>query len=108
MKNQDARSLPSVAQEDLRRKAVKAVLDGRKQVEVANLFGVTRQTVGRWVKAYREGGAKALKAKDIKVVPKVVRFLAGKLHRLLRRLWIVPQTSLSCHFTFGRVRQLHS
>jgi len=63
MKNQDARSLPSVAQEDLRRKAVRAVLNGRKQVEVANLFGVTRQSVGNWIKAYSEGGAKALKAK---------------------------------------------
>lgn len=64
MKTQDARSLPTVAQEDLRRKAVKTVLDGMKQVEVARLLGVTRQAVGKWMKAYREGGAKALKAKQ--------------------------------------------
>lgn len=63
MKTQDARSLPAIAQEDLRRKAVKAVLDGKKQVEVAKLFCVTRQAVGKWMKAYREGGTKALKAK---------------------------------------------
>ena len=63
MKTQDARSLPAIAQEDLRRKAVNAVLDGKKQVEVANLFGITRQAVGKWMKAYREGGTKALKAK---------------------------------------------
>ena len=63
MKTQDARSLPAVAQEDLRRKAVKAVLDGMKQVEVAKLLGITRQAVGKWMKAYREGGARALKAK---------------------------------------------
>lgn len=63
MKTRDARSLPSVAQEDLRRKTVKAVLDGRKQVEMAKIFGVTRQVVGKWVKAYREGGTKVLKAK---------------------------------------------
>jgi transposase len=59
----DARSLPSIAQEDLRLKAIKAVLEGKKQVEVAELFGVTRQAVGKWVKKYREGGKKALKAK---------------------------------------------
>jgi len=59
----DARSLPSEAQEDIRRKAVQAVLGGRSQVEVANLFGVTRQAVGRWIKAYREGGEKALRMK---------------------------------------------
>ena len=63
MKTRDARSLPAVAQEDLRCKAVKAVLDGKKQVEVAKLFDVTRQAVGKWVKAHREGGTRALKAK---------------------------------------------
>ena len=64
MKTQDARSLPAVAQEDLRRKAVNAVLDGMKQVKVAKLLGVTRQAVGKWMKTYREGGTKVLKAKQ--------------------------------------------
>ncbi len=63
MKTKDARSLPAVAQEDLRRKAVKAVLGDMNQVEVAKVLGVTRQAIGKWLKAYREGGLKALKAK---------------------------------------------
>jgi len=63
MKIRDARSLPSLAQEDLRKKAVKAVLGGKKQVEVAQMLGVTRQNVGKWVKKFRQGGEKALKAK---------------------------------------------
>ncbi|MDF1527107.1 MAG: winged helix-turn-helix domain-containing protein, partial [bacterium] len=63
MKINDARSLPPIAQEDIRVKAVKAVNEGQKQVEVARIFGVTRQAVGNWVKAYRENGKKALKAK---------------------------------------------
>ena len=63
MEIRDARSLPSVAQEDLRHKAVKCVVDGKKQVEVAEVLGVTRQTVGKWVKTFRQGGEKALKAK---------------------------------------------
>jgi transposase len=62
MKTQDARSLPPKAQEDIRRKAVKAVLDGRKKKEVAEIFGVTRQAIGKWVRAYKKGGEKALKA----------------------------------------------
>lgn len=62
MNFRDARSLPAIAQEDLRQKAIKAVLDGKKQVEVARIFGVTRQAVGKWVKAYREQGSHALKA----------------------------------------------
>ena len=64
MKIQDARSLPAVAQEYLRRKAVKAVWDGRKQIEVAKMFCVSRQAVGKWVKTCREDGTKALKAKQ--------------------------------------------
>lgn len=63
MKTKDARALPSIAQEDLRRKVIKSVLSGTKQVEAAGLFGVTRQAIGKWVKAYREGGSKAIKAK---------------------------------------------
>jgi transposase len=63
MKMRDARTLPSIAQEDLRRKVLKAIMDGKRQVEVAQLFGVTRQAVGKWVKKYREGGVRALRAK---------------------------------------------
>jgi len=58
MKMRDARTLPSVAQEDLRRKVLRAIVKGEKQVEAAQLFGVTRQAVGKWVKKYREGGAR--------------------------------------------------
>jgi transposase len=63
METRDARSLPALAQQDLRNRAVKAVLDGRKQVEVAEVFGVTRQAIWKWLQSYREDGAKALKAK---------------------------------------------
>jgi len=63
MKIRDARSLTCIAQEVIRRKAIRAVVDGRKQVEVAEIFGVTRQALGKWVKAYRQGGDKVLKAR---------------------------------------------
>jgi len=63
MKIRDARSLPGVAQSDLRKKAIQSVLDGVKQIEVARIFGITRQAVGKWVSAYREGGEKALREK---------------------------------------------
>jgi len=63
MKMRDARTLPSIAQEDLRRKVLRAILEGKKQMEAAQIFGVTRQAVGKWVKKYREGGARALRAR---------------------------------------------
>jgi len=63
MEKVDARSLSPKAQERLRQLAVKAVLDGKKQVEVAKLFGVTRRAISNWLKTYRNGGIPALKAK---------------------------------------------
>ena len=59
----DTRTLPPSAQESLRIRAVKAVLAGRTQVEVAGIFEVPRQTVGLWIKAHRRGGLRSLKAK---------------------------------------------
>ena len=59
----DARSLSPEAQEAIRKKAVKAVLEGQKQIEVAKIFGVTRHAVGKWIATHRSEGAKALVAK---------------------------------------------
>jgi transposase len=63
MTKQDARSFSAAAKEALRKRAVAAVESGRTQLEVAEVFGVTRQAVGRWIKTYREGGERALRAK---------------------------------------------
>jgi len=63
MEKVDARSLSPKAQERIRQLAVKAVLDGAKQVEVAKLYGVTRRAVAKWMKSYRDSGFQALTAK---------------------------------------------
>ena len=63
METKDARSLSPSAQEALRMRAVKAVLDGQKQNEVARILGVTVQSISKWVKRYRQEGGKGLKAK---------------------------------------------
>jgi transposase len=63
METRDARSLSGEAQQELRMRAVRAVLDGKTHVAVAETFGVTRHAVDKWVKKYREGGWDALKAK---------------------------------------------
>jgi transposase len=59
----DARSLPSEAQAELRRTAVRLVAAGRSRTEVGELLGVARETVGRWVKAHGGGGDRALDAR---------------------------------------------
>ena len=60
MEKIDARSLPPVAQEALRKRAVQAVLGGMKQKEVAATLGVSAYIVSQWMKAYRQGGEAAL------------------------------------------------
>jgi transposase len=56
----DARSLSPQGQEALRKRAVRAVLNGMKQTAAARAFGVARGTVARWMGQYRQGGEAAL------------------------------------------------
>ena len=63
MKIQDIRCLSGEAQEAFRIRAVKALLGGRKQLEVAELFAVSRQSLSKWLRAYRVHGFKGLRTK---------------------------------------------
>ena len=52
-----------MAQEEVRRRAVALVGEGRSQGEVARLLDVSRQSVNEWVAAHRRGGEQALAAR---------------------------------------------
>ena len=56
----DARSLSPEQQELLRLKAVDMLKEGMKQVEIARLLDVHKDTVGRWAKKVRAKGKKSL------------------------------------------------
>lgn len=60
----DGRSLDQASQEAIRLKAVKALLNGQTQEQVAETFGVTRQAVGKWWAAYKAGGMNALRRRS--------------------------------------------
>lgn len=85
----DARSLPSRAQEHLRRKAVKAVKSGMSQVEAARVFGVTRQAVGRWIGSVRKKGTRALAARK-RGRPRVAQLAGVEAARIKR--YVVTRT----------------
>jgi transposase len=63
MVKQDARSLSSQAQEALRLRVVAAIVGGMKQVDAVRAFGVSRAAIGKWMKQYRQGGKRSLKAR---------------------------------------------
>lgn len=63
MPRDDARSLSASAREVRRRQAVRAVRSGHTQGQAATTFGVTRQAVANWRRAYRLGGRQALSAR---------------------------------------------
>jgi transposase len=56
----DARSLSQDAQEALRERGVRLVLDGRTQDQVAELLGVSTRAVSNWMRRYRRGGWRAV------------------------------------------------
>ena len=65
----DVRSSSPSAQQEIRIRDIKAVLEGRKQVQVDQLFGVSYQTFGNWIKK---------KFQEVTALP-------GKLYTITRR-----------------------
>ena len=62
MEERDARTLTQDAQEKLRRRAIRRLKAGVRQVDVARELDVSRETVNRWWKRYQGGdGWDALK-----------------------------------------------
>ncbi len=60
----DSRSLDQSAQEILRIKAVKALIGGKKQIEVAQTFGVSLRAINNWWRIYRDHGLSGLRKKS--------------------------------------------
>jgi transposase len=65
MAHQDARSLSSEAQEDLRRRVIEAILpQGVKKAHAARTCGGSRQAINNWLAAHNRGGDASLAAKQ--------------------------------------------
>lgn len=76
MRTTNGRQLTAEAQEALRVRVVRAIVDeGMRQVEAVRAFGVGRTSIHYWLKAHDNGGMKALQAR--KRGPKHCSRLAG-------------------------------
>ncbi|AFC70024.1 hypothetical protein A3305_00190 [Rickettsia amblyommatis] len=63
LKKEDFRTLSTSAQAALRKVALRAIDKGEKQLDVASLIGVTRQTINNWVSKRRRGDKYAVTGK---------------------------------------------
>ena len=59
----DSRSLPPVAQQDLRYKVIAAVEGGMSISEASRVFQVSRFSIHKWINAKKEGGQVALRSR---------------------------------------------
>ena len=63
MEKQDARTLPSAAQDQLRRQSIQLHKDGMSFVKIALLLGINRNSPAKWWQLYLSGGMKAITSK---------------------------------------------
>lgn len=75
MEKVDFRTLPEEERFIIRKTAIKLVGKGKKQKEVANLFGVRPTSVSEWVKKHKASGNKGLKANKRGVKPEDKKLL---------------------------------
>jgi transposase len=86
MQIKDARSLSSSAQEDLRKRVIRAVREGMRQVQAAAVFKVSRASVNKWSRLHEEHGSKGLTGRK-RGRPARPRLVAADRARAIR--WIV-------------------
>lgn len=97
----------TAAEKEARRKlAVRKVLGGRTQADVADFLGVHPVTVAKWMRAYRAGGEASLTAKP---VPGRPRFLTAGQEAEVRAWLLKKPTAFGFRtdlWTAARVAQL--
>jgi transposase len=97
----------TAADKEARRKlAIRKVLSGRTQADVADFLGVHAVTVSKWMKAYREGGEASLAAKP---APGRPRFLTAEQEAEVRSWLLMKPTAFGFRtdlWTSARVAQL--
>lgn len=88
MKKIDARKLPSSVQEEKRKQAMRLHKQGMSYKEIAELVEVHFETVGKWVRAHRALGMKALSSKVRGRKRGVAKKLTLKQEKKIRELII--------------------
>ena len=64
MKLKDARTIPPYALEERRKQAIALHKKGMTNIEIAEIVGVHRNTVGQWIAKWKKGGSKNLRVQS--------------------------------------------
>lgn len=82
----DARMLTPDAQFEIRRQAIRLNKKGHSHVEIASLLEVDRNTVGKWIRAFRKNGMSALKPKKRGPKVGIHQKLSAEQQKMIRRV----------------------
>ena len=102
MRKDDARKLDHKTLEAMRERAVRRVQEGESPEIVAQIFGIGRTAMYRWLAQYRQGGWDALKAKPVPGRPP--KLDARKLRWVYDTVTQKIPCSSSLSLRYGRAR----
>jgi len=103
MSRKDLRSLSGEAQAVIRERAVRAVIGGMSHREAANIFGVERAVVSKWMRRWRDGGWEGLQERRRGRRPGEQQALKPWQQGVVVQLIKKTLTSCSCQGFCGRV-----
>lgn len=86
MEKMDFRTLSSDERYRFRKRAISLLQSGRKQKEVAELFGVRTNTVCTWVKQHKQYGLKGLKDKIRGPKSEDLKLLSNKQEKAIQKM----------------------
>ncbi|MDD2200603.1 MAG: IS630 family transposase [Bacteroidales bacterium] len=86
MDKMDFRKLSSEQRYCFRLRTINLIKSGKKQKDIATLFGVRTNTVGDWVKAYKTEGLKGLKDKTRGVKSEDRKLLTVKIEKKIQKM----------------------
>ena len=86
MEKMDFRKLSSEERYNLRLRGINLIKSGKKQKEIASIFGVRTSTVSSWFKSYKEKGLKGLKDNPRGVKSEDKKLLSSKQEKEIQKM----------------------
>ena len=90
IEKQDFRSASSEVREAIRKRGISLIKSGKRKGDVANLFGVNKNTVSNWYKSYKNAGSKGLVDKKRGAKSENCKLLTAAQEKQLQK-WIIDK-----------------